>query len=62
MLDREGLLRLAVAAEEYKYGLVIRLLCVTGARLGEVLALTWDKVDWERIATIEESSAKRSGL
>jgi len=48
VLDREGLLRLAAASEEYKYGLVIRLLCVTGARLGEVLALTWDKVDWER--------------
>ncbi|MGB9791612.1 MAG: site-specific integrase [Thermacetogeniaceae bacterium] len=56
VLDREGLRRLVEAAEGYKYGLVIRLLAVTGARIGEILGLTWDRVDFKRNAiTIDRS-------
>lgn len=44
----EELVRLLDAAKEYKYYLVIRLLALTGMRLGEVLGLRWQDVDLER--------------
>lgn len=56
VLDREGLTKLVEAASQYKYGLIIRLLAVTGARLGEILGLTWDMVDFKRGAiTIDQA-------
>lgn len=56
VLDREGLARLVEVAGQFKHGLVIRLLAVTGARLGEILGLTWDMVDFKRSAiTIDQA-------
>lgn len=50
VLTREALYRLIKASEPYRYGLVIRLLVVTGARLGEILGLTWDRIDFVKNA------------
>ncbi|NLU50388.1 MAG: site-specific integrase [Syntrophomonadaceae bacterium] len=48
VLTRHDLYRIIKASEHYLYGLVIRLLVVTGARLGEILGLTWDRVDFAK--------------
>lgn len=45
-LNREDLSRLIKAVEKYRYGLVIRLLALTGARAGEILGLTWSAVNF----------------
>ncbi len=55
-LSREDMRRLVGATERYRYGLVIRLLVLTGARAGEILGLTWDAVDFAtRSVTINKS-------
>ncbi len=48
VLTQEELRRLLEAAKLYKYYLVIRLLALTGARLGEVLGLRWQDLDLEK--------------
>lgn len=48
ILDREEIVKLLEVLKEYKYGLVIRVLLVSGARLGVILGLTWDRVDFSR--------------
>jgi len=59
-LDREDLSRLIKAVENYRYGLVLRLLALTGARAGEILGLTWDAVDFEHGSiTINKSTNAR---
>ena len=48
VLTREEMLKLIQAAGKYKHGLIIRLLVVTGARIGEILGLTWDMIDFKK--------------
>ncbi|MGQ9512143.1 tyrosine-type recombinase/integrase [Thermodesulfitimonas sp.] len=48
VLTPEELKRLLDAAENYKHHLIIRLLAVTGMRLGEVLGLMWKDVDLDK--------------
>lgn len=48
VLTPEELEKLLAAAESYKHHLIIRLLGVTGARLGEVLGLMWKDVDLDK--------------
>lgn len=55
-INREEIQRLMAVTTQYKHGLVIRMLCVTGARLSEILGLTWEAVDLERgTLTIDQS-------
>jgi len=55
-LSREEIRLLMNTCDGYKHGLVIRLLCVTGARVSEILGLTWESVDLERgTITIDQS-------
>ena len=56
VLTPEELVRLLEAAKGYKHYLVIRLLALTGMRLGEVLGLRWQDVDLERgVLTVRQS-------
>lgn len=48
VLTKEELHRLLAAARDFKHYPVIRLLALTGIRLGEALGLKWDDVDFER--------------
>ncbi len=48
VLTRADLHNLLEVAREYKHHLIIRLLAVTGARLGEVLGLNWRDIDLEK--------------
>ncbi len=48
VLTREELVSLLEAAKGYKHHMIIRLLAVTGARLGEILGLTWLDIDLEK--------------
>ncbi|MEW5953289.1 MAG: tyrosine-type recombinase/integrase [Bacillota bacterium] len=47
ILTSDELWRLLTAAEPYKYYLAIRLLALTGARLGEILGLQWQDIDFD---------------
>ena len=59
-LDRDDLARLVEAVGNFRYGLVIRLLALTGARAGEILGLTWDAIDFEHGSiTINKSTNAR---
>lgn len=56
VLTPEELARLLDAARGYKHHLVIRLLALTGMRLGEALGLRWQDVDLERgTVTVRQS-------
>lgn len=46
-LGREEMRQLITVGSSLRYGLVIRLLILTGARAGEILGLTWDAVDFK---------------
>jgi len=46
-LSRSELFHLTECAADYRYGLAIRLLALTGCRAGEVLGLTWQLVDFD---------------
>ncbi len=60
VLTREELQRLLEAAREYKHHLIIRLLAATGARLGEILGLSWRDLDLEKgTATIRRAADLR---
>ena len=48
VLTVDELVRLLAAAKRYKYYLVIRLLALTGARLGEILGLHWSDVEFNK--------------
>lgn len=48
VLDIDQLLMLLECLKGYKHHLVLRLLAVTGARLGEVLGLQWGDIDFEK--------------
>lgn len=56
VLTREQLVQVATLASRYKHGLIIQLLCATGARVSEILGLTWNAVDFSRnTITIDQS-------
>jgi integrase len=48
VLDDNEIRALWAATDHYPYGLLTRLLLLTGARLNEVARATWDEVDFER--------------
>jgi len=48
VLTQEELRALLEAAKSYKYYLVLRLLVLTGMRLGEVLGLKWQDIDLKK--------------
>lgn len=48
VLGRKELYQLLEAAKGYRHYLIVRLLAVTGIRLGEVLGLKWVDVDFEK--------------
>ncbi|KUK32079.1 MAG: Integrase family protein [Thermoanaerobacterales bacterium 50_218] len=58
------LTRLLEALKGYKHGLAVRVLAVAGLRLGEVLALRWEDVDFEKgTVTVRRSAdSKRRKL
>ena len=61
VLTAEELYRLLDAARGYKYYLVIRLLALTGARLGEILGLLWLDIDFKKeTLTIQRSADSRN--
>ncbi|MDD2444114.1 MAG: tyrosine-type recombinase/integrase [Desulfotomaculaceae bacterium] len=54
VLSLEGITALLEAAKPYKYYLVIRILALTGMRLGEALGLRWQDIDFKKgILTIQ---------
>lgn len=56
VLTREQLTRIVAIAPEYRHGLIIHLLCHTGARVGEILGLTWNSINFEKkTITIDQS-------
>lgn len=56
VLSAEELQRLLLAARQYKHYPVIRLLAVTGMRLGEALGLQWNDIDWKKgTVTVQRS-------
>ncbi len=60
ILMPDALKALLNAAKGYKYYLVIRLLAITGMRLGEVLGLEWQDVDFKkRTLTIKRAADGR---
>ncbi len=61
VLTAEELVRLLDAARAYKYHLVIRLLALVGARLGEILGLKWSDIDFKKeTLTIMRSADSRN--
>lgn len=46
ILTQEEIKRILAAVKGYKHYLVLRLLALTGARLGEILGLSWKNVDF----------------
>jgi integrase len=60
VLTVQELSRLLETAKQYKYYLVIRLLALTGARLGEILGLRWSDIDFsQRTMTIMRAANVR---
>lgn len=56
VLSREEIIELLKVLQDYKHGLVVRVLLVSGARVGEVLGLSWDRVDFiKNSITIDQS-------
>lgn len=56
VLTKEQLIQVATIAQQYKHGLIIQLLCATGARVSEILGLTWNAVDFNKnTITIDQS-------
>lgn len=61
VLTADELVKLLDAAKGYKYYLVIRLLALTGARLGEILGLLWSDIDFKKeTLTIQRSADSRN--
>lgn len=52
VLTKEQIYQALSVTDKYKHGLVIRLILLTGARLEEVLGLTWNRIDWKQNAII----------
>jgi len=52
VLSREDIQAILPILPQYKHGLVLRLLLLTGARLEEILGLTWSMVDWQKPAVV----------
>ena len=61
VLTIDELVRLLEAAKGYKYYLVIRLLALCGARLGEILGLKWQDINFKKgTLTITRSADARN--
>lgn len=52
VLSREEISRYITVCQGYKYGLVLKLLAITGARLSEIVGLTWDMINFNENAII----------
>jgi integrase len=52
VLNREEISRYITVCQGYKYGLVLKLLAITGARLSEIVGLTWDMINFNENAII----------
>ncbi len=60
VLTQQELQAVLDAAKNYKYYLVIRLLALTGMRIGEVLGLKWQDIDFKKeMLTIKRSADGR---
>lgn len=61
VLSKEELSKLLNAARDYKHYLIIRLLALTGMRLGEALGLKWQDIDFcEGAVTVKRAADVRS--